>query len=59
MRKSKTHFEQVPVALVKKIANQYVPAKHLDDRDSVTPTISPGRFKLGRLPPSRKNERGA
>ena len=39
MRKAKTHFEQVPVELVKKIAEEIVEAEELDENEIDTPNL--------------------
>jgi hypothetical protein len=46
MQKSKTHFEQIPVELVKKIAKQDVP----DNNDGAVTTIATSKLKPHRLP---------
>jgi hypothetical protein len=54
MQRSKTHFEQIPVSVVKKIAEEV----HDDDVDenNRTPTITPpSKLKPHRLPPLGKN----
>jgi hypothetical protein len=54
MQRSKTHFEQIPVSVVKKIAEEV----HDDDVDenNRTATITPpSKLKPHRLPPLGKN----
>jgi hypothetical protein len=54
MQRYKTHFEQIPVSVVKKIAEEV----HDDDVDenNRTPTITPpSKLKPHRLPPLGKN----
>jgi hypothetical protein len=54
MQRSKTHFEQIPVSVVKKIAEEV----HDDgvDENNRTPTMTPpSKLKQHRLPPLGKN----
>jgi hypothetical protein len=57
MQKSKTHFEQIPVAVVKKIAEEV----H-DDDDGKASTVTrtpPSKLKPHRLPSLGKNGKRA
>jgi hypothetical protein len=57
MQKSKTHFEQIPVAVVKKIAEEV----HDDDdgNDSTVTRTPPSKLKPHRLPSLGKNGKRA
>jgi hypothetical protein len=57
MQKSKTHFEQIPVAVVKKIAEEV----HDDDdgNDSTVTRTPPSMLKPHRLPSLGKNGKRA
>jgi len=54
MQKSKTHFEQIPVELVKKIAKKDVPDDK-DGNDGAETTIRTSRLKPQRLPSFGEN----
>jgi len=54
MQKSKTHFEQIPVELVKKIAKEDVPDNN-DENDGAVTTIGTSKLKPHRLPSLGKN----
>jgi hypothetical protein len=58
MHKSKTHFEQIPVELVKKIAKKDVPDDK-DGNDGAETTIRTSKLKPHRLPSLGKTERGS
>ena len=49
MQKPRTSFEQIPVAVVKKIAEQ-IHDDHADGHDPVLPSTPPGKLRLHRLP---------
>jgi len=49
MQKSKTHFEQIPVELVKKIAAENAPDKN-DGNNGAVRTIVSSKLKPHRLP---------
>ena len=51
MQKSKTHFEQIPVELVKKIAKEDV----LDNNDGPVATTATSKLRPHRLPSLGKN----
>ena len=51
-KKSKTHFEQVPLEIVKKIAEEEIPDDEANGDDGIVET-SPK--KLSRIPGSRVN----
>jgi hypothetical protein len=57
MQKLKTHFEQIPLELVKKIAKSELPAGNLDGNDSAVPPIPVGIVKPHRAPSPRKKRR--
>jgi hypothetical protein len=48
MQKSKTHFEQIPVELVKKIAKEDVPDNN-DENDGAVTTIGTSKYRLPSL----------
>lgn len=54
MQKSKTHFEQIPVELVKKIAKEHVSDDN-DEKDGAVTTIATSKLKPHRLPSLGKN----
>jgi hypothetical protein len=54
MQKSKTHFEQIPLELVKKIAKQDA-SDHNDEKDGANTTIGTSKLKPHRLPSLGKN----
>jgi len=54
MQKSKTHFEQIPVELVKKIAKKDVPDDK-DGNDGAETTIRSSKLKPHRLPSLGEN----
>jgi hypothetical protein len=54
MHKSKTHFEQIPVELVKKIAKKDVPDDK-DGNDGAETTIRTGNLRPHRLPSLGEN----
>ena len=54
MQKSKTHFEQIPVELVKKIAKQGVSHDN-NEKDGTHTTIGTSKLKPHRLPSLGKN----
>jgi hypothetical protein len=54
MQNSKTHFEQIPVELVKKIAKKDVPDDK-DGNDGAETTIRTSKLQLHRLPSLGKN----
>ena len=54
MQKSKTHFEQIPVELVKKIAKKNV-TDDKDGNDGAETTIRTSELKPHRLPSLGKN----
>ena len=54
MQKSKTHFEQIPVELVKKIAKEDV-ADTNDENGGAVTTIGTSKLKPHRLPSLGKN----
>jgi hypothetical protein len=56
MQRSKTHFEQIPVWVVKKIAEEVHDDDDDVDENNRTPTITPpSKLKPHRLPPLGKN----
>jgi len=55
MQKSKTHFEQIPVAVVKKIAEEV----RDDGNDSTVTRTPPSKLKPHRLPSLGKNGKRA
>ena len=57
MQKSKTHFEQIPVALVKKIAKDGASDDN-DEKDGADTTIATSNLQTHRLPSLRKNGKG-
>jgi hypothetical protein len=57
MLKCKTHFEQVPLELVRKIARPDVPDYNVDRNDSAVPVTPASERKLHRSPSPRKNRR--
>jgi hypothetical protein len=58
MQKSKTHFEQIPVELVKKIAKEDVSDDN-DEKDGAHTTIGTSKVKPHRLPSLGKNGKRA
>lgn len=56
MLKSKTHFEQIPVELVKKIAAENASDKN-DGNNGAVRTIGSSKLKPHRLRSLRKNEK--
>ena len=54
MQKSKTHFEQIPVALVKKMAKKGVPDDK-DGNDGAETTIRTSKLRPHRLPSLGEN----
>lgn len=54
MQKSKTHFEQIPVELVKKIAKEDVSDDN-DEKDGAVRTIGTSKLKPHRLLSLGKN----
>jgi hypothetical protein len=53
MQKSKTHFEQIPLKLVKKIAEEDVPKN--DEKNGAVTTIETSKLMPHRLPSLGKN----
>jgi hypothetical protein len=58
MQRSKTHFEQIPVALVKKIAEE-VRDDNDDGNDSTVTRTPPSKLKPHRSPSLGKNGKRA
>jgi len=56
MQRSKTHFEQIPVAVVKKIAVE-VHDDDVDGDDSVVRRTPPSKLKPHRLPSLGNNRK--
>ena len=54
MRRAKTHFEQIPVELVKKIAKKDVPDDK-DGNDGAETTIRTSKLRPHRLPSLGEN----
>jgi hypothetical protein len=55
MQKSETHFEQIPVELVKKIAKEIIANDNVEGNDGVVTTIPTSKLKSHRLPALRRN----
>jgi hypothetical protein len=58
MQKSKTYFEQIPVELVKKIAEEDVPDDNINGNDGTVARILTNKRKPHPLPSLRKNTKG-
>ncbi len=58
MQKSETHFEQIPVELVKQIAKKDLPGDK-DGNDRAETRIRTSKLKPHRLPSLAKNGRGS
>ncbi len=56
MQRSKTHFEQIPVAVVKKIAEE-VQDDGTDESDSAIKSTPPGKLKPLRMPSLGNNKK--
>jgi hypothetical protein len=56
MQRSKTHFEQIPVAVVKKIAEE-VQDDGTDESDSAVTRTTPSKLKPHRLPSLGNNRK--
>ena len=56
MQSSKTHFEQIPVAVVKKIAEE-VQEDGADESDSAVTSTPASKLKPHRLPSLRNNRK--
>jgi hypothetical protein len=58
MQKSKTYFEQIPVELVKKIAEEDVANNNINGNDGTVARILTSKRKPHPLPALRKNAKG-
>jgi hypothetical protein len=58
MQKPKTHFEQVPLELVKKIAQADAPAGNGNGKNGSVANILSGKRKAHRFSSLRKNGKG-
>ena len=56
MQKSKTHFQQIPVELVKKIAKEHASDDN-DEKDGAETTIGTSKLRPHRLPSLGKTQR--
>ena len=56
MKGSKTHFEQIPVAVVKKVAEE-VQDDGTDESDSAIKSTPPGKLKPHRMPSLGNNRK--
>jgi hypothetical protein len=59
MRKANTHFEQIPVELVKKIAKEDVPDDNVEENDGAVIGIAATKLRPHRLPSLGKNGKRA